>query len=259
MIRVSRLEVKSPNGPSLLCPLDLELQERSVLGVFGPNGSGKSSLLKAIGGEPSAVFRSGEVIIEGVPMELLREPSERVKRVMYLGSDFRSPFQLTVRDLFDLGIESASGRLLPGLNAGERDRVSSVVESLDLLSFLPRTFQTLSDGEKQLVMFARALIQAPKVLILDETFSKLDLDRLIHVTRIIRAWTACGMTFLISSHDLNFLSEVSDQMVFLKKGNIIAGGPVDSVMNESNLRELFCQVAPHVVTSPESGRRKILY
>ena len=108
-------------------------------------------------------------------------------------------------------------------------------------------------------MFARALVQAPKVLILDETFSKLDLDRLISVTKIIHAWTACGMTFLISSHDLNFLSEISDQMVFLKKGRIIAGGPVESVLNESNLRELFTRVAPHVVTSPETGKRKILY
>jgi ABC-type cobalamin/Fe3+-siderophores transport system ATPase subunit len=82
---------------------------------------------------------------------------------------------------------------------------------------------------------------------------------LISVTKIIRAWTACGMTFLISSHDLNFLSEISDQLVFLKKGRIIAGGPVDSVLNESNLRDLFTRVAPHVVTSPETGKRKILY
>jgi iron complex transport system ATP-binding protein len=259
MIRVSRLEVKSPSGGRLLEASDLDVPERSVLGVYGPNGSGKSSLLRAIAGESADVIRHGEVMIDGIPIELLREPSDRIKRVMYLGSDFRSPFQLTVRDLLELGIESASGRMWPGINSSEIDRISNVVESLELLSFMPRTFQTLSDGEKQLVMFARALVQAPKVLILDETFSKLDLDRLISVTKIIRAWTACGMTFLISSHDLNFLSEISDQMVFLKKGRIIAGGPVDSVLNESNLRELFTRVAPHVVTSPETGKRKILY
>jgi iron complex transport system ATP-binding protein len=259
MIRVSGFEVRSQSGKSLLSSTDLDLPAQTVLGVYGPNGSGKSSLLRGISGEASPVVRSGEIVIDGVPLNLLSSPADRIKRVLYLGSDFRSAFDLTVRDLFELGIESASGRFWPGLNPGERDRMAGVVERLQMVSLLPRVFQTLSDGEKQMVMFARALIQAPKVLVLDETFSKLDLDRLISVTRIIRDWINCGMTFLISSHDLNFLSEISDQLVFLKEGRIIAGGPVDSVLNESNLRELFTKVAPHVVTSPESGKRKILY
>jgi len=259
MIRASRLEVKSTEGRTLLHPFDLEVEAKTVLGVFGPNGSGKSSMLRAIAGEPGVVSRLGEVLIEGVPVRLLSNARDRSRRILYLGSDFRSPFELTVRDLFELGLEAASGRLWPGISTSERERMSSVVEALELISYLPRFFQTLSDGEKQYVMFARALIQAPKVLILDETFSKLDLDRLIAVTRIIRSWCECGMTFVISSHDLNFLSEISDQLVFLKQGRALAGGPVDSVLNETNLRDLFSKVAPHVITSPESGKRKILY
>jgi iron complex transport system ATP-binding protein len=259
MIRVSALEVKSSLGATLLASSDLDLAKGSVLGVYGPNGSGKSTLLRAVAGESTGALRSGEVLLDGIPLELLGNPSERIKRVIYLGSDFRSPFDLTVRDLFEIGVESLKARFWPGLSSSERDRMSSVIETLDLLPFVSRTFQTLSDGEKQMVMFGRALIQAPRILVLDETFSKLDLDRLMTVTGILRSWSECGMTFLISSHDLNFLSEISDQMVFLKQGRIIAGGPVDSVMNEANLRELFNRVSPHVVKSPESGKRKILY
>ncbi len=259
MIRVSGLMVNSAGGGLLLEARDLDLPARSVLGVYGPNGSGKSTLLKAVAGEPSEAIRKGEVVIDGIPLENLVDPAERIRRVLYLGSDFRTPFPLAVSDLFELGLESASGRFIPGVTSAEKERIANVVETLEIGSFLSRRFQTLSDGEKQLVMFARALIQAPRVLVLDETFSKLDLDHLISVTRIIRAWTGCGMTFMISSHDLNFLSEVSDHLVFLKKGRMICGGPVESVMNEGNLRELFTRAVPHVVTSPESGRRKILY
>jgi iron complex transport system ATP-binding protein len=107
------------------------------------------------------------------------------------------------------------------------------------------------------MMFARGLIQAPRVLVLDETFSKLDLDRLIAVAGIIRGWIGCGMVFVIASHDLNFLSEVSDQLVLMKKGRRIARGTVDQVLTEENLQTLFERAHPRIVDG--IGPKKIVY
>jgi iron complex transport system ATP-binding protein len=259
MISIRELSVQVPGGRTLLESIDLEVPAQSVLGVFGPNGSGKSTLLKSLSGHHLPDGLRGEVSIAGIPLTLFSTVKERTSRILYLGSDFRAPFDLRVSELFELGVQATSSSLWPEVSPSDRNRIANVVESLGILEFLPRSFQTLSDGEKQLMMFARALIQAPRVLVLDETFSKLDLDRLISVTKIIRAWTQCGMSFLIASHDLNFLSEISDQLLFLKKGKKVALGPVDSVIRPENLKALFDQAAPEVVFRPGSGKRKIVY
>ncbi|NDG85673.1 MAG: ABC transporter ATP-binding protein [Proteobacteria bacterium] len=265
MIRARGVSVSIPGGRSILEPLDFELGESggqsagkgSVLGVFGPNGSGKSTLLRAISGHPGGGVVSGEVRIHGEPVGRRTPARERARRVIYLGSDFRAPFGLKVLDLFEIGVRADSTGWNPEVKPAELERIWNVVETLGIADFLPRIFQTLSDGERQLMMFARGLIQAPRALVLDETFSKLDLDRLIAVSGIIRGWVGCGMDFVIASHDLNFLSEVSDRLLLLKKGRKIAEGPVGEVISEENLAELFQRARPRIVT--ESGRKKIVY
>ena len=108
-------------------------------------------------------------------------------------------------------------------------------------------------------MFARALIQRPEVLVLDESFSKLDLDHLMLVAREFRRRTEQGMTFIVASHDLNFLSEVSEDLVFLRKSQFVAKGKVSEVFTAAVLSELYPSVSMQVVRSPETGKFKILY
>ena len=259
MIEVRNLTVITSEGKRLLDSFTLDAPEKSVIGVFGPNGSGKSTFLKALAGVDSPHEIRGEVRIEGQPIRGSKGARERVSRALYLGSDFKTTFGLTVRELFELGVKAHDPGMSPLLNERDLERIGNVVATLEISDFLGRTFPSLSDGEKQLMMFARALIQAPKVVILDETFSKLDLDRLIQVSKLMRAWVDCGMTFLVASHDLNFLTEISDQLLFVKSGRIVTQGSVDEVLSESRLRELFTRALPQVVKSPVSGRRKILY
>jgi iron complex transport system ATP-binding protein len=259
MIRLDRMEIRSASR-TILHPLNLDVEAREVMGVFGPNGSGKSSLLKGLSGFLQGLQVKGEIYLEGVPIRLLPTVRDRVSRVLYLGSDFRAPFDLTVRELFEMGAQATTRQLWPEVGHREREQISRVVETLGITEFLARSYPTLSDGERQLMMFARGLIQNPRLLILDETFSKLDLDRLMMASKVIRQWSQEErMTFLIASHDLNFLSEVSDRLLMLKQGRVMAQGPVEEVLTESNLREIYQRISPHVVASPESGKRKILY
>lgn len=244
----------------LLAPTSFDLQLGAVLGVYGPNGSGKTSLLKSI----ACVLDSdreteGEFWISEATNLFSMTPAERVREILYLGSDFTSPFELTVRDLFEMGSMVGSPEIWPTVTARGRARMNQVIDAMRLTEFLPRSLSTLSDGEKQLVMFARCLMQKPKVLVLDESFSKLDLDHMLHVARVVRTFAKEGMSFLIASHDLNFLSEVSDELLFLKKSQMVAKGFVADVFTTAVLEEIYPGLALQVVRSPESGKNKLLY
>jgi iron complex transport system ATP-binding protein len=88
-------------------------------------------------------------------------------------------------------------------------------------------------------MFGRALIQDPRVLVLDETFSKLDLDRLSAARGLIRQRVASGGVVVVASHDLNRLATWSDRLLFLASGHMIAEGPVEEVFNGENLKKMY--------------------
>ncbi len=243
----------------LLSPTSFEIPMQSVLGVYGPNGSGKSTLLKAFSGIREDHEVQGEVWIENQLIHSEMTAFEKAKWVLYLSSDFDTPFQVTVRDLLEMGAKARSADLWPEITHAERTRMSEVIEVLGLIPFLSRTISTLSDGERQLVMFARGLIQMPKVLVLDETFSKMDLDRLLQLAKVIEAYREKGMTFIIVAHDLNFLSEVSTQLLLMKASQVLSLGTVSEVLTPLNLQILYPQQSIQIVKSAESGKTKILY
>jgi iron complex transport system ATP-binding protein len=252
------LEVRV-NGKFLLEPLSFEQASETVMGLYGPNGSGKSTLLKIISGVRRFDDQRGEFWLDGHQISADQKPRDRIKHILYLGSDFETPFDLSVRELLEIGATADQASLWPEIQHVVRNRMGEVIEALGLLDFLPRIFRTLSDGEKQLVMFARGVIQNPKMLVLDETFSKLDLDHLHAVSQLILKRREMGMSFIIASHDLNFLSEISDELLLLKKGVLLAKGPVAETLIPLNLNQLYPQLALQVVRSPESGKNKILY
>jgi len=252
-LSLRKWSVKALPEKTLVSETSFDLPMGAILGVYGPNGSGKTSLLKSISGMSiEGRETSGEFWIENATALAEMTPLERVKQILYLGSDFSTPFDLTVRELLEMG--ARVGAELP-----DRERIQRVVEALHLRDFLPRVINTLSDGEKQLVMFARGVIQKPKVLVLDESFSKLDLDHLLWIAKETRRFAKEGMTFLIASHDLNFLSEVADELLFMRKSIIIAKGLVNDLFTPATLAELYPNLALQVVRSPESGKLKILY
>jgi iron complex transport system ATP-binding protein len=250
MISLRRVRAEVPGGKEVLSDLDLDLNQGLVLGVYGPNGSGKSTLLRAISGVSQGRILSGEIRVGQIEISTQLLARDRVRTIVYLGSDFDAPFELTVRELFDLGAEV--------MNRTQGDQ-SEVIERLGISSFLSRDFRSLSDGEKQFMMFARMLIQRPEVLVFDESFSKLDLDKLVLVAKTIRAYAATGLTVFVASHDLNFLTESADELLFLKAGKKVAFGAVSETLNLQTLETLFPELALHVVVSPETGRYKILY
>ena len=183
-------------------------------------------------------------------------PAERCRKVLRLGSEFHSPFGVRVRELYELALEA---QRRPESRMRIQERIATIAETLGVLDLLSRDFETLSDGQKQWVMFGRGLLQEPSVLLLDETFSKLDLDRLIRARDLIRERIRRGATFVLVSHDLHFLTSVSDELLFLKSGKMLARGPASELLSPSVFEALFPGTALRVLVDPVTGERRVIY
>ncbi len=244
MIHLNGVTVSTQNRV-LLSQIGFHAPQGTVLGVYGPNGAGKSTLLRAMAGVLD-LGHSGRIEIDGLEISPRIDPSERCRKILRLGSDFHSSFGVRVGELFELAARTR----------GRSEGVASVLERLGLTGWVSRDFGDLSDGQKQWVMFGRALIQDPKVLVLDETFSKLDLDRLAAAKVLIRERADTGGVVVIASHDLNRLATWSDRLLLLASGRTVAEGPVGEVFNGENLKKMYPESDLEI--DPE-GRMSVRY
>ena len=137
--------------------------------------------------------------------------------------------------------------------------IIEISEAFDLTKLLPRSFSEMSDGEKQRVMLARGVLQSPKWLVLDETFSKMDLDRAFVFSHLLKDLVGKGMGVVIASHDLNLLSEIAEEIWFMKDGFIAFSGTIEETLTSERLMQLYPSRMIHVVRSPDSGKKKVIY
>lgn len=217
-MKISELNVRRAKPFGVSFQGELNIAPRSLIGVYGPNGSGKTSLMKGLAGLLPPSQRSGYVFIGTDMIDLSKVGSDWVRTVLYLGSDFHSPFRVSIRELFEMAAAVSKGGIHLELGSAERTRIALVAESMGLVDHLNRSVQELSDGEKQWVMIARGLIQRPKLLLLDETCSKLDLDRLMQVAALLKSPIVEDMSIWLSAHDIHFLARVANTVLLFQRG-----------------------------------------
>jgi iron complex transport system ATP-binding protein len=220
-MKITELKVQRARPFGVSFEGELSLAPRSLIGVYGPNGSGKTSLMKGLAGLLPPNQRSGFVFIDTDMYDLSRVGSDWVRNVLYLGSEFHSPFQVSLRELFEMAAAVSKGGIHLELGSAERTRIALVVEAMGLRDQLNRSVQELSDGEKQWVMIARGLIQRPRLLLLDETCSKLDLDRLVQVSQLLKSPLVGDMSIWLSAHDIQFLARVASTILVFKRDGLV--------------------------------------
>lgn len=251
MISLRKLQIKTEQKRTLLHETSLDVPAVKIIGVYGPNGSGKTSLLKAMAGQAKDREITGEVWID--QQFIFKNDlsvAERAKKVLYLGSDFHAPFQISVRELLEMA---------KGTNSSSLENIAEAAERFGITSLLSRSFDEMSDGEKQRVMVARGVIQSPQWLILDETFSKIDLDRSFHLAQELRAVMKKGRGVILASHDLNLISEMSDELWLMKDARVLDIGLTEEILTSENLQKLYPERMIHVVRSPDNGKKKVIY
>ena len=217
---------------SVLRGISLDLPEGARAAVLGPNGAGKSTLLRALTGFRPA--QSGEVRLFGRPIRTI-PAADRARLVAVVPQEWHAPFAYTVEELVWIGRSAHDG----SRHAGRR-AVEEAMAYADLLELRRRPHHELSGGEKQRVAIAMALAQQPRLILLDEPTSHLDINHRAEVLRLVeRLNRERGMTVLMSSHDIAGTAESFPHLLLMREGRIVARGTAEEVLRDDRLSEAY--------------------
>lgn len=213
----------------VVCGIDLELDPGEWLGIIGPNGAGKSTLLRSIVG---LVDYSGTI-------ELASGHTPVAADVALVPQFPVMPKGMTVAEYVLLGRTAHLGWLARESRA-DRQIASSVLHRLELTDFADRLVSTLSGGEAQQVVVARALTQQCPVLLLDEPTSALDLGHQVSVLELVDDLRRTdGLSVLAAMHDLSAAARFADRLILIDHGRIVAQGTPGSVLKPDLLSAVY--------------------
>lgn len=212
------------------------VNEGEVVSIIGPNGSGKSTLLKAIARR--IPYHEGTVQFEGKNLKSMN--AKQVARNMcMLSQKNEAPSDMTVIDLVSYG-RYPHKKWFEKLNNEDVDIIHWALERTNLTAYQDRRVVSLSGGESQRAWIAMALAQRPKVLLLDEPTTYLDISHQHEVLELVRELNRdMGMTVVMVLHDLNQASFYSDNIVVVQAGEKVMSGKPNQVMTQNMIRDVY--------------------
>ncbi|MET0561705.1 MAG: ABC transporter ATP-binding protein [Gaiellaceae bacterium] len=234
MIDLRAVTVELGGRPVVDC-VDAVVADGGWLGLIGPNGAGKTTLLRAIA---RLVPFTGEIALAGRSVDDLPR-AELARLVAVVPQEPSTPPWMTVAEYVLLG---RTPHLGPLAKEGARDREAAArsLARLDLLPFADRRLGTLSGGEKQRVVVARAIAQEARIVLLDEPTAALDIGHQQQALELLDGLREeSGLTLVAAMHDLTLAAQYADRMLLLDAGRVVAdGAPVD-VLTESAIAQHY--------------------
>lgn len=239
-LRIQNLLINA-GGRDILEVRDLAIQQGELVGIVGPNGAGKSTLLKAALGWRRRT--RGEVELLGTSLARIRgwELTRLRRDVGYIPQEraAHSFLPLTVREVVAIGRTGRAGLLRP-LRRGDWETVDAWLERLGLAALRGQTYATLSGGEQRKVLIARAMVQQPRMLVLDEPTAHLDLGwREQIVTTLDELSRAGDLTIVLVCHELEVLPAGCRRVILLEEGRVVADGPPADVLTTDRVQRLY--------------------
>lgn len=212
---------------------------REFVGLIGPNGSGKSTFLKCIYRilKPNA----GQIFLGEEELQTM-SVKESARRMGVVAQHNYYNFEFTVKEVVMMG-RSPHKKTLERDNARDYEIVDQALKTVGMEEFAQRSFSTLSGGEQQRVILARALAQQTPCLILDEPTNHLDITHQLQLMRIVKN---LPVTVISAIHDLNIAAMFCDRIYVLQKGQIMAQGTPREVLTEELIRQVY-QVEAEIV------------
>lgn len=213
----------------------MSLGTGELVAVVGPNGGGKTTLVRALLG--LTPLSSGSVSLDGRPVsDWSRRELARV--VALVPQREETPFSWRVADIVGFGRYARRGPLDP-MGPEDRAAIDMALQRCDVAALRHRRIETLSGGEWQRVRIARALAQEPRLLVLDEPTSSLDLGHEMELFELVAGLVAGGLSALVVTHDLNLASRFAARILVLDGGRIAASGPPEEVVRADLLSRVF--------------------
>jgi iron complex transport system ATP-binding protein len=238
----------------VLSDINVGIPEGDMVGIIGPNGSGKTTMIKAMTKILKPV--AGEVRFEGTNIGQLsfKDLARHVAVVARLGE---VDMKMRVEELVLLGrIPHREGMRFMEQRA-DMDIAQKAMELTDVLRLRDRFVESLSSGERQLAFIARALAQEPKLLILDEPTSHLDITHQVRLLDLIKRLNMeKGLTVVIVLHDLNLASQYCSRLLLINKGRLWKDGTPAEVLTYQNIEEVYETIVV-VLENPVSKKPNI--
>lgn len=203
--------------------------------LIGRNGTGKSTLLRAISalGKPL----QGTIYVDGRDVQALTR-KEIASLISFVSTEEIRVTNLSVSDVVAMG-RSPYTNWIGNLRPADREKVAQALRLVGMASFAEKGMDTLSDGERQRVMIARALAQDTPIILLDEPTAFLDLPNKYEICLLLRKLAHTqGKCILFSTHDLNIALELCDTIALIENGTFYYG-TADTLIEENNLQRLF--------------------
>ena len=233
MIELRSLTVRF-DGTDAVRGISVDVATDEWVMLIGPNGAGKTSVLRALCG---LLPFEGDALLDGRDVRELGR-RELARLIAFVPQNPVTPPELTVAEYALLGRTPHLGYLA---TEGRRDRQSAAraLERLDLLPFAERGLGSLSGGELQRAVLARALAQEARILLLDEPTTSLDLGRQQQVLELVDSLRRDGLTVVSTMHDLTLAGQYADRLVLLDRGAVVAEGEPEDVLSAANLAAYY--------------------
>ncbi len=251
------MELKADNiavtisGTDIVKDISLKVKEKQFVGLIGPNGCGKSTLLKSI----YKVIKPKQGAVYLNDLDLLKASPKSVSRLMGVVGQFNEmSFDFTVLEMVLMGRTPHKG-LMETDNTEDYRIAKEALEMVSLTEFAGRSYLSLSGGEKQRVILARAIAQQPKLLILDEPTNHLDIKYQLQILSVVRKM---NIGILAALHDLELAAEYCDYLYVLKKGKAAASGSPKDILTKDLIREIY-DVDCEIYTNPVTKQLGIAY
>ena len=241
----------SIDGKIIIDGIDISVKEGEFVGIVGPNGCGKSTLLKNI----YKVFTpdSGAAFIDGEDLSKLSN-RKTAKKMSVMQQENIVDFDMTVYDMVMLG-RFAHQKLFSGSSEEDRTIVNEYIKEVGLSGYENRHFLSLSGGEKQRTLLARALSQKAPVILLDEPTNHLDIGYQYQIMNILKRQ---NLTILCCVHDLNIAAAYCDRIILMENKKIFDVGSPKEMLTRENIRTLF-DIDTMIIENEKTGRLNIIF
>lgn len=217
---------------NILKGASIKADKNEFIGIIGPNGSGKSTFLKCIyrilKPDNGCIMLDNE-LLDKMPIK------ESAKKMAVVSQHNYYNFDFSVEEVVLMG-RSPHKKRLERDNAKDYEIVKDSLEKVGMLDFRKRSFSTLSGGEQQRVILARALAQQTKYLILDEPTNHLDIKYQIQLLNIVKD---SNLTVIAAIHDLNIAAMYCDKLYAIKDGEVVACGTPREVLTKEFIKEIY--------------------
>ena len=235
----------------ILHGVDFQVNEGEFVGLIGPNGSGKSTFLKNI--YKALRPKEGAITLCGEDL-LAMSNREMAQRMAVMVQEQEAAFDFTVEEVVMMG-RQARKKLLETDSRDDWKLIDEILDTTGLTSLRKQGFITLSGGEKQRVLIARALAQQTAVLVLDEPTNHLDIKYQLQLMELV---SRSGCTVVAAIHDLNLAASYCDRLYALKNGRIVGCGAPAELLTASFLKELY-EVDAEIVSGHDGSIRVFFY